>query len=95
MKIAAHLEDLDAVEIGRVSEGMLGTLLPLLEKMNSEVDRRAYGAFSGGEGLSNEAAQALWHEKFALRRIKLRLEQQIKVGRSAGERLEPINRLGD
>lgn len=61
----------------------------ILSELSKAVDRRMFSKITMGEKLSSEDSWMAWGEKAAYNKIKTRIEQKIKLGDAASERLAP------
>lgn len=59
-----------------------------LHDLNMSVDKRILGKINSGEKMSQEDNWIAWGEKNAYARLEKRLQQKIKLGAGARERLE-------
>lgn len=81
--------ELSSLRRGQLA-GAAGELVDeLLDKLEAGVDQRIYQALRAGVGLTAEAAQQAWFEKFAYAQLRSKLAQLTRSGETAARRITP------
>lgn len=65
-------------------------IFDILDELNRSVDKKFIGRMKSGDRISPEDSWVAWGEKKAYTSIRSRLEQRIKLGEGARERLKPF-----
>lgn len=81
--------DLTTLRRGQLALATCELMDELLDALDEQVDARMYRELRKGGGVTAEAAQQAWYEKFAYEQIRSKLHQLAAAGEAASRRLTP------
>ena len=82
-------EDMSLERESKLATIAYDLMVDILADLDRSVDKRMFSIITSGKEISAETQAAAWGEKNAYDRIKRRLQQKIKLGAAASERLKP------